>query len=328
MHKSRPPNVSTISKKSSSKVSSKSSNSVRKCRSCAAPNHKLRKLCRRWAAPVADDVRATLTQQATKIEELERQVSQVSEANSYRGLKGGVPLHGFADVGAGYSRQSNIYQSGPKGFSVGSFSLYLTPELSARVKSLIEVSIEVDQNGSTTVDLERLQLGYTFSDALTVWGGRYHTPYGSWNTAFHHGQQIQTTLTRPRFLEFEDRGGILPSHTVGLWLTGALPVGARINYDLYAGNGPRIAIDAAGPAPGGTLNPNVAGDNNHSAQVGARLEFAPRGALDDLKIGAHALRAVINDDSAALNRTRILTYGPYLAYTTDQWEILSEYYRF
>ena len=281
-------------------------------------------------APAADaDVRSTVTQQATKIEDLERQVNQISAANSYRGLKTGIPLHGFADVGVGYSRQKNIYQSGPKGFGVGSLSLYLTPELSERVKSLLELVFEVDQAGDLAVDLERVQLGYTFSDALTLWAGRYHTPYGYWNTAYHHGQQIQTSLSRPRFLEFEDRGGILPAHSVGLWATGTLPLGgARFNYDLYVANGPRIKVDPAAPAPGGTLNLNFAGDDNHSALVGTRLEFAPRGALDGLKLGAHALYYQVRDDSPAFRRTRVLTYGPYLAYTSETWEILGEYYRF
>ena len=172
------------------------------------------------ASAVDSTARETIKQQAAKIEDLERQVGQVSDANAFRGLKAGIPLHGFADVGATFSRQSNIYQNGPKGFNVGAFSLYLTPELSARVKSLVELSFEVSSQGDVSTDLERLQLGYTFSDALTMWAGRYHTPYGYWNTAYHHGQQIQTTLTRPRFLEFEDRGGILPAHTVGLWFTG------------------------------------------------------------------------------------------------------------
>jgi hypothetical protein len=281
------------------------------------------------AAAVSAPVATQVTQQAAKIEELERQVAQINDANATRGgLKlGGLPLHGFADIGAGYSRQSNIYQSGPKGFSVGNFSLYLTPEFGERIKSLVELVFEIDRDGGVAVDLERLQIGYTFSDAATLWAGRFHTPYGIWNTSFHHGAQIQTALSRPRFLEFEDRGGILPAHTVGAWLTGTLPIGGtRLNYDLYTGNGPRIRLDPA--TPGGNLNANVAGDDNHSMQVGFRAELAPRGALEGLKLGVHALRANVHDDSAAQNRTRLFTYGAFANYTTDQWEILSELYKF
>ncbi len=281
------------------------------------------------AAPAAADVNERVMQQAARIEGLERHVEQISESSA-RGLKlASVPLHGFADIGAGHSRQSNIYQTGPKGFNVSNFSLYLTPAFGERVKTLVELLFEIDRDGSVLVDLERLQIGYTFSDAATLWAGRFHTPYGIWNTAFHHGAQIQTALSRPRFLEFEDRGGIIPAHTVGAWLTGTLPVGgARLNYDLYVGNAPSIGIDAASPAPGGALGPNVGGTANFSATVGFRAEFAPRGALDGLKLGIHGLRSNVNDDSAALNRTRVLAYGPYASYTNDQWEILSELYKF
>lgn len=190
----------------------------------------------------------------------------------------------------------------------------------------MELVFEVARDGSVGTDLERLQIGYTFSDAATLWAGRFHTPYGIWNTAYHHGAQIQTALSRPRFLEFEDRGGILPAHTVGAWLTGTLPAGGvRLNYDLYAGNGPRIDSD---PALRGNLNANMGGDNNHSMLVGFRAGVAPRGVLDGLQLGVHAVRAAVNDDSATLNRTRLLAYGPYASYITDQWEILSEFYQF
>ena len=58
-------------------------------------------------APAAD-VNERVTQQAAKIEDLERQIEQINESSS-RGLKlGGVPLHGFADIGAGASRQSPV----------------------------------------------------------------------------------------------------------------------------------------------------------------------------------------------------------------------------
>ena len=281
-------------------------------------------------APIDAGVNERVIQQATKIEGIERQVDQINESNASRGLRlGAVPLHGFADIGFTTSRESNLYQTGPKGFNVGSFSLYLTPAFGDRVKSLVELLFEVNHDGALAIDLERLQMGYTFSDAATLWGGRFHTPYGIWNTAFHHGQQLQTSLSRPRFLEFEDRGGILPAHTVGAWAHGMLPVGgARFNYDVFTGNAPRIGIDPALPARGGNLNPNVWGSNNHSWLMGFRAEFAPRGALEGLQLGVHALRADVNDDSAALNRTRLLTYGPYAAYTTDQWEILAEFYQF
>ena len=269
-------------------------------------------------------------QQAAKIEELERQVAQINDANAARGgLKlGGLPLHGFADIGAGRSREANTLRTGAKGFNIANFSLYLTPEFGDRVKSLVELVFEVDRGGDVGADLERLQMGYTFSDAATLWGGRFHTPYGAWNTLYHHGAQIQTSLTRPRFLEFEDRGGILPAHTVGAWLTGTLSGdNLRFNYDLYTGNSPTVQVDATRPAPGGVLNPRAGGMDQYSATMGFRAEVAPRGALDGLKLGVHALRSNVQD-VPLVNHTRLTFYGPYLSYSNDQWKVLAELYKF
>jgi hypothetical protein len=88
-----------------------------------------------------------------------------------------------------------------------------------------------------------VQIGYTLNESATVWGGRIHTPYGYWNTSFHHGAQMQTSVLRPRYLDFEDKGGIWPAHIVGLWATVKTKVGTgKITYDAYAGNGSKLSV--------------------------------------------------------------------------------------
>ena len=133
-----------------------------------------------------------------RIEAVEQQVSQMVSASAFRrGDDSGIPIHGFADVGLGVAGGA-----ARKGFTVGSLDLYLTPQLGERTRALIELVAEVGPDGNTAVDLERAQLGYAFGDSATAWIGRFHTPYGYYNAAFHHGQQIATSLRRPRFLEF------------------------------------------------------------------------------------------------------------------------------
>src|SRR4029077_14099054 len=135
-----------------------------------------------------------------------------------------------------------------------------------RVKALIELVFEHETGGSLTTDLERLQVGYTFNDAFTLWLGRFHTPFGYWNTAFHHGQQLQTSILRPQMIDFEDRGGVLPVHTVGLWGTGATRAGdGKVAYDLYVGNGPTIKENE--------LDPNNSGKPHPGSSVGFNLGY-------------------------------------------------------
>ena len=264
------------------------------------------------AAPKKEDV----SKQTERIESVEKQVTQINAANASRSSdSSGLPMHGFADVGAGTTT------NGRKGFSVGSLDFYLNPQLGARTKSLIELNFEVDNEGKVGVDLERLQLGYTFSDSATAWVGRFHTPYGYYNTGFHHGQQIATAIRRPRFLEFEDKGGILPAHMVGTWLTGALPAGSgKFTYDLFGGNSARIV--------GNTLDMAQAGITNHNLATGANLGYAFGGSLDGLKLGGNYLRARVGDDQAAANTTQMSAWGAYMLYDTDRWEHIAEIYRF
>src|SRR5205085_1400668 len=162
-----------------------------------------------------------------------------------------TPLRAFLDVGAGFSGHGGSN----KGFTLGALDFYLTPQLTTNIRSVIELVFEHDKNGELAADLERIQVGYTWSDAATVWLGRFHTPLGYWNTAFHHGQQLQTSVLRPQMIDFEDHGGILPVPTVGVLGTGgSRTANGRLRYDVYVGNAPSIK--------GRLLDPNNAGTSH------------------------------------------------------------------
>ena len=231
-------------------------------------------------------------------------------------------LKGFADVGANFSGNG-----GKKGFFDGSVDFYLTPQLSSNVKTVIELVFEHEKtSGELAPDLERLQVGYTFSNAATAWLGRFHTPLGYWNTAFHHGQQLQTSVLRPQMIDFEDLGGVIPVHTVGVWGTGAVRAGnGRFAYDVFLGNSPSISGTGPGSAAG-TLDPNNLGKTEPGYSTGFNLGYLFGGGPDLLKIGVHGYRAVVRDDSAPPNITRVNILGGYAALDSAAWEIIAEYY--
>lgn len=180
------------------------------------------------------------------------------------------------------------------------------------------------ESSAVATDLERIQFGYTFNDAATLWVGRFHTPYGYWHTAFHHGQQLQTSLSRPRFLEFEDKGGFLPAHSVGLLSSGAARLGAgRMSYDAYLANGNSISD--------GVLNFNPFKDNNSNKLIGGNVRYAFGGPLDGLSLGLHGFSQQVAEygaDATMLNNTRTFMTGGYAVFEKENWEIISEYYRF
>ena len=285
--------------------------------------------------PVADGspVQAATAQVATtvsphpapvdaRVVALQESVAQLAESIGRRGAQPGLALHGFADVGAAWSTRDAPTRL--RGFNAGTLDLYLTPQFGNRVKALVELVVEYAPEGHAVVDLERLQLGYTASDTLTLWLGRFHTPFGQWNTAYHHGANLQTSISRPRFIEFEDRGGILPVHAVGAWASGKRALGAgTLHYDAYLTNGSSIAER--------TLDFGAFTDSTANKMVGANLGFEPGGALTGLTVGVHGYGSTVqvhDGAGAVLSSTRVRMGGAYLGYDERGWEVLGEYYRF
>lgn len=270
--------------------------------------------------PAQNPSAETTATQDSRIDQLEKHIVQVSE-NSAKRNDIGLPLHGFADVG--YIHTKNDPSGRKGGFALGTLDVYLTPQFGDRVKSIIELAFEYTEDGALATDLERMQIGYTFSDAATLWVGRFHTPYGNWNTAFHHGPQIQTSAIRPRFIDFEDKGGILPTHAVGLLASGGVRAGGgKLQYDAYLANGNSIHE--------GVLDFNAFKDDNSNKLVGGNLRYEFGGTLDGLTLGAHGLTQQVDSLSsdAIPASTKMNAYGGFAVLERDNWEVISEYYRF
>jgi hypothetical protein len=277
-------------------------------------------------AAVAIPAGSAQTAEGNRITQLEQNVAQMvsnaSSASNASSTAVGIPLRGFADIG--YRQRSG---ETTKGFNLGSLDFYLTPSFGNGFRGLAELIFETGAGGGLATDLERLQVGYDFNDSLTLWAGRFHTPYGYWNNAFHHGAQIQASILRPRFIGFEDNGGTLPAHSVGLWATGKIDSGGgKISYNAYVANAQTIELEN-GPGSG-VLSPNAAGSPNGRATLGGSLGFHFSGALKGTEVGAHWLTSTIDDTSAEANRTRVGMFGGYFVYNENDWEIIGETYQF
>ena len=83
-------------------------------------------------------------------------------------------------------------------------------------------------------EVERVIIRYDLNDYFKLSFGRYHTPINYWNTAFHHGQWLQTTISRPEMTQFG--GSFIPVHFVGSLVEGAVPAGGlNLNYNFGRG---------------------------------------------------------------------------------------------
>ena len=211
-------------------------------------------------------------------------------------------LSGFADVD--FSAQDR--SEGPRGFSEGQFTLHLASALSPRVAFFGELTFTPRADAGTgnppapgfNAEVERAIIRFDQSDLLKVSFGRYHTPINWWNTAFHHGQWLQTTISRPEMVQFG--GKFIPVHFVGALAEGVLPSGGwNLNYQAGIGNGRGSVISRAGDAgdnnnrPAWLLNVFAKPDRAFGLQVGGsvyidRVTVAGRPEFDERITSAHA----------------------------------------
>jgi hypothetical protein len=190
-------------------------------------------------------------------------------------------------------------------FTLGQLDLFVTSDISEKFKFLSEIVFEGGPDniyGVTrgeknvfSVDVERYLLQYSHNDYLNIEAGRWHTAIGYYNTAYHHSTWFQTTTDRPFLFDFEDRGGILPIHTVGVSASGAIPSGILgLHYVAEVGNG-RASRFPISQEP----VQNVVDEQTHKAFNLAL--FARPEAIRGLQVGFSAYR----DSLAPANSPRI-----------------------
>ena len=144
-----------------------------------------------------------------------------------------LSLNMFGDGSYVLSREDGaVHQE----FILGALGLLARGELSPSLAAMMELVFEIDEDGATIADLERLHLEWT-TPRLQVLAGRLHTPLGTWNDHYHHGLWLQLPVERPYVLRFEDDGGFLPIHWIGALVSTHFDVGTGMRLNLTGGVG-------------------------------------------------------------------------------------------
>src|SRR2546425_3109083 len=175
----------------------------------------------------------------------EQAVAQQAEVH-YPSLQ----VRGFADIDFSATDQKGT----TSGFNLGQLDLHLASPLSRKISYFGEMTFNAHANGYT-VEVERSIIRYDYNDYFKISFGRYHTPIGYWNTAYHHGAWLQTTIDRPELVKVG--GAFIPVHFVGFLAEGHIPSGgAGLSYSVGVGNGRGEIISRPGDA--GDINDNRA----------------------------------------------------------------------
>ena len=144
-------------------------------------------------------------------------------------------IKGFADT-----QLAILDSAGTKshGFALGQFDLFITSQINDKMTFLGETVFEWDpETNNFKLDVERVIVRYSVNNAFNISTGKFHTPFGYWNNAYHHGALIQPTIQRPNIVRFEDEGGFLPVHQVGFQIDGSGFTNANFGYNFFISNG-------------------------------------------------------------------------------------------
>jgi hypothetical protein len=239
------------------------------------------------------------------------------QAGTINGTERKFPaLHfrGFGDVDFSATDDKATHS----GFNMGQFILHISSPLSEKVSVFGETSFTAQTTPTAAVynvDVERLLIRYDYNDFFKLSFGRYHTPINYWNTAFHHGLWLQTTIARPEMIRFGGR--FQPVHFVGMQAEGNIPSGPLgLGYTVGLGNG----------RSGNIARPGDGGDINNNRAWFANL-FARPPALNGLQVGGAVYGDLVTPSPALTGNPqfRELITSAHVVWTKETPEFLAEF---
>ncbi len=231
-------------------------------------------------------------------------------------------IRGFGDV----ALHGDTMKGDSTAFSLGQLDLFITSDMSEKFKFLADILFEGGPDNvnsaspgpanSLNVDVERYQLQYSLNDYVNISVGKGHAGFGYYSTTFQHSTWLQTAVGRPFLFEFEDHGGILPIHMVGVSASGIVPSGnLGLHYlaEIGDGRGPRTALEQE------TAEAPIDDENHIAYNLGF---FARPESMPGFQAGFSAYRDVLSP--ADKPKIRETIFAGHAVLTRPKFEWLNE----
>lgn len=169
-------------------------------------------------------------------------------------------------------------------------------------------------------ELERLQVGWKILPGKLLWIGRFHNALSFWNTQMHHGDYMQSSLSRPTIANYEDQHGPLPAHITGFLLESSRTVGdSEINYTAGLGIGPTFNVTLQ---PLDLLNPSKPGKVAASFRLGYHPEV---GNPDQFGVAlGYARIPVVANIDPTIYEVRQTVFSTFLNFERDKFHLIGE----
>ena len=165
-------------------------------------------------------------------------------------------------------------------------------------------------------EIERLQLGWKTSK-YSAWLGKFHNPIGFWNTQYHHGLYLQSSISRPSIVEYEDDGGLLPMHLAGLLIQGVAERDvSALGYAIALAAGPELED---GLESWDVLSPS-SGSHGSALSVNVYRQPVAYGAT---QYGLFSNYTEIPVSNPEIDEIRQTIAGTYLNWESDSWRVVS-----
>jgi hypothetical protein len=177
-------------------------------------------------------------------------------------------------------------------------------------------------------DMERFQVGWEPVPDTLLWFGRFHQPGSAWNNEFHHGQHLQTTITRPAIEAWEDEEGLVPQHLTGTLFESRQPIGAVAGLQLSVGVAYGSVLTDEGLSPVDLLRVN---HGSHRLSETARISFLPQylGSSSAGLLFGHHHTPVADPAHVTLLGAQLVdqhVYGAYFNVDREPWRAMGAAY--
>jgi hypothetical protein len=177
-------------------------------------------------------------------------------------------------------------------------------------------------------DLERFQMGFEFIPETVLWLGRFHQTGSAWNTEHHHGQYLQTDITRPYIERWEDEQGIIPQHITGVLFESRQSIGEESAIQISGGAGAAPALTNTRMDPIDLIGSNP---GRHGLSMTGRVAYLPE------YVGASSVGLLFGHDDLSASGGRTLPtlqssradltiYGAYIDWTEEPWRVVGANY--
>lgn len=169
------------------------------------------------------------------------------------------------------------------------------------------------EDGEFEFGLEYANVSYVLNDFMIIRAGKFLLPFGTFMEKLHPAW-INRMSTVPLGYGHD---GILPSSEVGVELRGAFYTGSvKMNYQLYAVNGPQLKVGGDEPEEVGMLSFGATEDNNLDKAVGGRLGIFPF-SNSSLEVGFSLFSGAIGDQESEYEELRTNMYAVDLSFVKN-----------